>query len=137
MNKTNTILKGVLVLAITFIGFSFVGCNDDEEVGNGTIVGNTYKCHDFYIDEDGWGSDNTTTITFNSSTSCEIKAWGYDYTDYDKERYSWTERCSYSISGNIITIKNSPLLNRREDEGFKNCGSYLERLNNGNKFFKQ
>ena len=73
-------------------------------------------------------------ITYERFITCEIVC---DYTDYDKERYSWTERCSYSISGNIITIKNSPLLNRREDEGFKNCGSYLERLNNGNKFFKQ
>lgn len=131
------ILKGVVILATVFIGFCFVGCNDDEEGGTGTIVGSTYKFYDFYLDEDGWGSEDNITITFNNSTSCEIKAWGYDYTYFDKERYSWTERCSYSISGNIITIKNSPIIWNREDEGFKNCGSYLERLYNGEKFFKQ
>ncbi|MBO5173268.1 MAG: hypothetical protein J6B83_09540 [Bacteroidaceae bacterium] len=135
MKRTNSIFKGIISLIFVLIGLCFANCSD-ENGGGGSIVGNTYKNHDFYLDEDGWGWDNTTTITFKTSSSCEIKAWGYDYTDYDKERFSWTEICSYKVSGNTITIIDSPLYYYPVDQDFINHGSYIE-TSSGDIYYKQ
>ncbi len=124
-------------LLCVLISCSLSSCESDDEEEDVSIVGNTYKSHEFYLDENGWGWQYTTTINFISSSSCEIKSWGYDYMDYEKEGYSWTEQCSYTLSGNIITLKDSPFYYRPKDEDFKNCGSYLERMDNKEKFFKQ
>lgn len=135
MKSTNGIFKGIVTLTFLFIGLCFANCSD-KDGGGGSIVGNTYKNHDFYLDEDGWGWDNTTTITFKTSSSCEIKSWGYDYTDYDKERFSWTKTCSYKVSGNTITVINSPLYYNPIDQDFINHGSYLE-TSSGDIYYKQ
>lgn len=134
MNKL--ILRLFSVTLISMMIFFVSSCEEDyEDGGGGSIVGNTYKNHDFYLDEDGWGWDNTVTITFKTSSSCEIKAWGYDYTDYDKERFSWTETCSYKVLGNTITVMDSPIFYDRRDQKFINHGSYLE--SDGDIFYKQ
>ena len=138
INKVSEIIKILTFLAVALMGLCFSGCSDDDKEGEEFgIIGNTYKSYEFYLDEDGWGWENTCTINFVSSSSCEIKAWGYDYMDYEKERYSWSKTCSYTLSGNIITLKKSPFYHNPKDDDFKNCGGYLERIDSGERFYKQ
>lgn len=118
MKKTK-FLAMLCMVAVACLGFS--ACSDDDDdnnSGNGggnatatSLVGRSFVKEYFDVNEDDMPSENTTTLTFTSSTVCSVNNQGYDYiwyNGYRKESYNETKTCNYSVSGDQITLRNYP-----------------------------
>lgn len=126
-----------LISLAMFIGSSFVftacGDDDDESVGgesssSTSIVGRTFKCVDEDINDEGYKIKDVKELTFVTSTSCSVHSWGYDYywdDGYKKDYYDETKSCSYSRSGDKITLYNYPFYAFGGNKTLTYKGGYL------------
>ena len=119
----------------------FMACaNDDYESDdkkNTSIVDKSYTYDSFEIDGDGNPEEYHTRLSFISSSTCQVKVWGYDYiwsNGYKKNNFNETKSCSYSISGSKIILKKYPFYAFGDDLVLTNHGSYLE--GDGNRYYK-
>ena len=134
-------------MMLMLLACAFCACSNDDEDGSGgisgsSVVGNSYRYTDIYLEGDDdypLEAEYNVRITFTSSKECTVKTWGYDWiwytSGYKKESFNKSETCSYTVSGEKITIKAYPFIIDRPDVVFTNCGSYL--LSYGNKYIKE
>lgn len=115
------------LLLVSSLSLIACGSDDDDGGSSSSVVNNTYQYDETSIDGDGNPEEYHTKLTFENSSTCKVKVWGYSYIWYDgyrKENFSSTESCICYISGNEITLRNYPFY----DSGnmvLKNKGKYL------------
>lgn len=134
---------GIIMMLI--MGMAFTACSsDDDEEGDGgsspetSIVGRTFKCVSENINDEGNKEKDVKEITFVTSSSCSILSWGYYYywdDDWKRGNYNETKSCSYSRSGDKITLYNYPFYAFGGNKTFTYKGSYL--IDEGNDIFKE
>lgn len=131
----------VLVMCALFTAVSFSSCSDDDEessesVTSSSLVDRTFTCDNSYVNDDGLFVESIKELTFTSSTQCSIHSHGYDWNAYyDQEYYNETKTCSYSVSGDKVTLHNYPFFAFDDDLVLTFHGSYLQEPN-GNRWIE-
>lgn len=130
-----------LVMCALFTAVSFSSCSDDDEessesVTSSSLVDRTFTCDNSYVNDDGLFVESIKELTFTSSTQCSIHSHGYDWNAYyDQEYYNETKTCSYSVSGDKVTLHNYPFFAFDDDLVLTFHGSYLQEPN-GNRWIE-
>ena len=109
-------MKQIKYLLMAFIALftciSFSACSDDDDDSAQGVENHSYQRDDISVDGDGNPEEYHVRLTFKSSSTCEVKCWGYDWiwytSGYKKNNFNETKSCSYSVSGNTITLHNYP-----------------------------
>lgn len=93
-------------------GSAPVGGGNGKPVSASDLQGRTFVHEEYDIDGEGHKVYHKNSITFTSTSQCSINASGYDYAWYDsgwkKDHYDITKSCSYSVSGDKVTLRNYP-----------------------------
>ena len=127
-------MKQIKYLLMAFIALftciSFSACSDDDDDSAQGVENHSYQRDDISVDGDGNPEEYHVRLTFKSSSTCEVKCWGYDWiwytSGYKKNTFNETKSCSYSVSGNAITLHNYPFYASGGDLVLTNHGSYLQ-----------
>ena len=127
-------LWSVAMLLGLLCSVSLASCGDDDDKPGGqsvttdNLVGRSFRCDWTDINDDNLPVEEHKEITFTSTTQCSIRSWGYDwvwYDSYEKENYNETKTCSYSVSGDKITLHNYPFFAFGGDLELTYCGDFL------------
>ena len=116
------------------ISVSFVSCGDDDDdndnasASSAKLVGRSFAYYYSGVDGDENPEQWTITITFKDATNCSVNDKGFWYIWYDgykKESWNKTGSCTYSVSGDRITLHNYPFLADGGDVIYTYKGTYL------------
>lgn len=94
----------IAVMIVSLWGIS--SCSEKEEFGNAlqkpqmlNLVGESYT----------WSNHKQSiTLKFRTSSTCDIHNRGFEYVGAGKDYYDYNKSCSYTISGNTVTLKSWP-----------------------------
>lgn len=121
-----------MLLTALLVSTSFVSCSDDDDDNGGAsptkLVGRSFAYFYSGVDGDGNPEQWTTTISFTSETKCSVNDKGYWYIwsdGYKKDSWNETKSCTYSVSGDKITLHNYPFFADGGDAVYTYFGSYL------------
>ena len=107
-------------------------CSDEDEgmsTSASDLEGRSFTCDESYVNDDDMLVECYKTITFTSSTQCSIRNRGYDWIwddGYVQDSYNETKTCSYSVSGDKITLHDYPYYAFGGDVVLTYHGDYLE-----------
>lgn len=120
----------MLAIVAIFAFVSFTACSSDDDDSAQGVENHSYQRDDISVDGDGNPEEYHVRLTFKSSSTCEVKCWGYDWiwytSGYKKNNFNETKSCSYSVSGNTITLHNYPFYASGGNLVLTNYGSYLQ-----------